>query len=120
MSAKRAQEPRLRKPMSSDQRAKLAEAMRNYVANDDRWPAHRQKLAEAQLARKITLYPEEVEAITKLRKKGRTFAYIAEEFRVCKEVLTRELAAMGVPTGHVKPERRAKQGRGFWRSFDPA
>ena len=46
--AKFAQEPRKRPVMSMAQRSKLSEAMKKYVANDPRWPEHREKLAEAQ------------------------------------------------------------------------
>ena len=118
MSAKRAQEPRLRRPMSAEQRAKLAAAQRAYVAHDPRWPAHRQKLAEAQIARRMTLFPEEIAIIAALRRKGRTLSYIAEEIGIDREVLHRELHANGLSTAPVRTERRARRGKGFWRSFD--
>ena len=63
--------------MSEEQRQKLSEAQKAYVASDPRWLEHRQKLAAAQIVRRMTLTP-------------------------------------------VKPDKRAKRGKGFWRSFDPA
>ena len=53
-----------------------------------------------------------------MRKKGRTFSYIEQEIGINRNVITRELNARGIPTGPVKADRRAKRGRGFWRSFD--
>ena len=66
----------------------------------------------------MTLFPNEVQAIVKMREKGRTFSYISEEISVCREVIQRELSALGIATGHVKSERRARRGQGFWRCFD--
>ena len=43
MSAKVAQNPRLRAVMSVEQWVKLRAAQKAYVANDPRWAAHRQK-----------------------------------------------------------------------------
>jgi hypothetical protein len=54
-----------------------------------------------------------------MQSKGRTFSYIQEEIGVCHDVIRRELAERGYSTAPVKPERRAKRGTGFWRSFDP-
>ena len=118
MSAKRAQEPRLRRPMSAAQRAKLSATQRAYVARDPRWPAHRRKLMDANLARRRTLAPDEIAAITAMRNKGRTFSYIAEEIGIDDGVLRREFRANGFSTARVRPERRAKPGTGPWRSFD--
>ena len=109
---------RKRCPISADQRAKLSLAQRAYVARDPRWPAHRRKLAAAQEARRMTLFDNEVAVIVALRRKGRTFSYIAEEIGVCREVIGRELRARGIATDHVKADRRARRGRGFWRCFD--
>ena len=50
--------------------------------------------------------------------KGRTFSYISEEIGVCREVIQRELSALGIATSHIKSERRVRRGKGFWRSFD--
>ena len=86
---------RKRCPMSAEQRAKLSLAQRAYVAHDPRWPEHRRKLAAAQEARRMTLFDNEVAAIVALRRKGRTFSYIAEEIGVCREVIGRELAGAG-------------------------
>jgi hypothetical protein len=54
-----------------------------------------------------------------MRAKGRTFSYIQEEIGVCHDVIRRELAERGASTAPVRPEKRAKRGSGFWRSFDP-
>jgi hypothetical protein len=105
--------------MSEDQRRKLSEAQRAYVAADPRWAEHRQKLADAQTARRMTLSAAEFEAVVRMRAKGRTFAYIQEEIGVCHDVIRRELAERGHSTAPVRPDRRAKRGTGFWRSFDP-
>ena len=61
---------RPRAPMSAEQRAKLSAAQFAYMANDPRWPEHRRKLAAAQEARRMTLFPNEVQAIVKMREKG--------------------------------------------------
>ena len=105
--------------MSEEQRRKLSAAQRAYVASDPRWAEHRQKLADAQIARRMTLSPDEIEAVLGMRSKGRTFAYIQEEIGVCHDVIRRELAERGYSTAPVRSERRAKRGNGFWRSFDP-
>ena len=118
MSEKLAQEPRIRAPMSAEQRAKLSAAQLAYIANDPRWTAHRQKLADAQIAHRMTLFPDEIEVIVTMRKKGRTLSYIAEEIGIDRGVLRRELQANGISTAAVRPVRRARRGKGFWRSFD--
>jgi hypothetical protein len=120
MSAKRAQEPRLRRPMSAEQRAKLSATQKAYVASDPRWPAHRQKLADRMqgITPRMTLFPNEIAAAVAMRKRGRTFSYIAEEIGIDRDVLRRELRANGIPTGPLKADRRARQGKGPWRSFD--
>lgn len=105
--------------MSEEQRRKLSEAQRAYVASDPRWAEHREKLAAAQIARRMTLTPDEIEAVVRMRAKGRSFSYIQEEIGVCHDVIRRELAERGHSTAPVKPERQAKRGTGFWRSFDP-
>ena len=110
--------PRARRPMSQEQRAKLSSAQNAYVANDPRWAEHRRKLAAAQETRRMTLLENEVAAIVEMRKKGRTFSYIAEEIGVCREVIGRELRALGIPTSAVRADRRARRGHGFWRCFD--
>ena len=110
--------PIRRPPTSAEQRAKLSAAQLAYIANDPRWPEHRRKLAAAQEARRMTLWDNEIAAIVAMRREGRTFSYIAEEIGVCRDVITRELTALGIPTAHVKPDRRARPGRGFWRCFD--
>jgi len=110
--------PRQRPPMSQAQRDKLSVAQRAYVAHDSRWPEHRRKLAAAQEAKRMTLFDSEVAAIAALRRKGRTFDYIAGEIGVCREVISRELRARGFDTSRVRADRRARRGRGFWRCFD--
>ena len=104
--------------MSEEQRQKLSAAQKAYVANDPRWPEHRRKLAAAQEAKRMTLMENEVTAIVQMRKQGRNFSYIAEEIGVCREVIKRELTALGISTAPVKADRRARRGRGFWRCFD--
>ena len=112
--------PRLRPRTSDEQRRKLSAAQKAYVAFDPRWAEHRKKLADAQIARRMTLAPNELEAVLTMRAKGRTFSYIQEEIGVCHDVIRRELAERGYSTAPVKAERRAKRGAGFWRSFDTA
>ena len=98
---------RTRAPISAAQRAKLSAAQFAYTANDPRWPEHRRKLAAAQEARRMTLFPNEIQAIVKMREKGRTFSYISEEIGVSREVIRRELWALGIDTSPVKSEHRA-------------
>ena len=105
--------------MSEEQRRKLSSAQLAYVASDPRWAEHRQKLAAAQIARRMTLSPDEIEAILRMRSRGRTFSYIQEVIGVCHDVIRRELAERGYSTAPVKPDRRAKRSVGFWRCFDP-
>ncbi len=109
---------RRRAPMSQEQRRKLSLAQNAYVANDPRWAEHRQKLADAQVARRMTLTPEELEAVLAMRAKGRTFSYIQEEIGVCHDVIRRELAERGYPTARPRREQRVRRGKGHWRSFD--
>ncbi len=66
----------------------------------------------------MTLLEHEVTAILEMRKKGRNFEYIAEEIGVCRDVIRRDLAALSITAERVKSDRRARQGKGFWRSFD--
>lgn len=111
-------QPGKRQPMSPEQRAKLSTAQKEYVANDPRWAEHRRKLAAAQEARRMTLMESEVAMILDMRRRGRTFSYIAEEIGICHDVIRRELKAIGITTERVKANRRARRGRGFWRCFD--
>ena len=104
--------------MSVEQRQKLSVAQKAYVATDPRWAEHRQKLADAQTARRMTLTPEEFDKVLAMRAKGRTFSYIQEEIGVCHDVIRRELAERGHSTAPIRAERRATRGTGFWRSFD--
>ena len=118
LNADRARGVRPPSPISPEQRVKLSAAQLAYVANDPRWAAHRQKLADAQIARRMTLTSEEVALILAMRAKGRTFSYIQEEIGVCHDVIRRELTALGHSTAPIRPEKRARRGRGYWRSFD--
>ncbi len=110
--------PRRRPPISLAQRQKLSAAQKAYVATNPRWAAHRQKLADAQIVRRMTLTPEEFDMAVKMRAKGRTFSYIEAEIGVCHDVIRRELAERGHSTARIRKDRRAKRGTGHWRSFD--
>ena len=114
----RGSNPSRRPPISETQRQKLSEAQKAYVTTDPRWAVHRQKLADAQIARRMSLTPEEFDMVVKMRAKGRTFSYIEAEIGVCHDVIRRELAERGHSTAPVRSQRRAKRGTGFWRSFD--
>ena len=110
--------PRRRPPISEEQRRKLSAAQKAYVARDPRWAEHRRRLADAQIARRMSLTPEEFDMVVKMRAKGRTFSYIEAEIGVCHNVIRRELAERSHSTAPVRSQRRAKRGTGFWRSFD--
>ena len=110
--------PRRRPPISEEQRQKLSAAQKAYVARDPRWAEHRRKLADAQIARRMSLTPEEFDMVVKMRAKGRTFSYIEAEIGVCHDVIRRALAERGYSTARIRKERRAKRGIGHWRSFD--
>jgi hypothetical protein len=107
-----------RPPTSKEQKAKLSKAQLAYIANDVRWAEHRRKLAAAQEARRMTLMENEVTMIVEMRKKGRKFSYISEEIGICRDVITRELKALGISTARIKSDKRARRGSGFWRCFD--
>jgi hypothetical protein len=114
----RGNNPSRRPPISEAQRQKISAAQKAYVATDPRWAAHRQKLADAQIAYRMTLTSEEFEMVVKMRAKGRTFSYIEAEIGVCHDVIRRALAERGYSTSRIREERRAKRGTGHWRSFD--
>jgi hypothetical protein len=102
-----------------DQRTRLSAAQLSYMASDPRWPAHRERMQEAALeATKLTLLPEEIVSAIELRRKGRNFEYIGEELRVSDKVIRREFRAQGISTARIKPDRRARPGKGHWRCFD--
>ncbi len=109
---------RTRAPVSAEQRRKLSLAQKAYVAGDPRWAEHRRKLADAQIARRMSLTQEELEAALAMRAKGRTFSYIQEEIGVCHDVIRRELAQRGYSTARIRRDKRARRGKGHWRSFD--
>jgi uncharacterized protein YerC len=108
--ARFAQNPRLRDPMSDDQRAKLAEAQRAYMANDPRWQEHRRKLAAANEVNRRTLSPEEVQTIVGLRQQGYSYRSIADHVGIGIEAMRREMKALNIPTARprVTAEQRAK------------
>jgi hypothetical protein len=95
----RGNNPSRRLPVSQEQHQKLSAAQREYVATDPRWAAHRQKLAEAQLARRMTLTPDEFDMVVKMRAKGRTFSYIEAEIGVCHDVICRVQPALPTVAG---------------------
>ena len=104
-----------RKP---EQRERLSIVMKAYVDNDPRWPEQRARMMGAAVeATRLTLLPEELVLIVELRRKGRTFEYLSEEFCVSEKIIRRELQAQGISTARVK-RRRAKVGVGYWRCFD--
>ena len=102
-----------------DQKTRLSAAQINYMQNDPRWPTHREKMMKAAVeATRLTLLPEEIEKVVELRRKGRNFEYIGEELCVGDRIIRRELKALDIPTGRVRPRAKAKRGQGHWRCFD--
>lgn len=96
------------------QRARLSATMKEYIALDPRWPDHRARMQKAAMATvRLTLSPLEVMQITELRRKGRTFEYLSEEFCVSEKVIRRELQALGYSTARI-PKRRAQKSIGIW------
>jgi len=114
----RGSNPSRRPPVSQEQRQKLSAAQKAYVATDPRWAAHCQKLADVQIARRMTLTSEEFDMVVKMRVRGRTFSFIEAEIGVCHDVIRRALAERGYSTARIRKDRRAKRGTGYWRSFD--
>lgn len=105
-----------RKP---DQRKRLSDAMHSYMANDPRWPDHEVRFRQAAVeVTRLTLLPEEIEKAVELRNRGRNFEYISEELCVSDRIVRRELNALGISTKRVRPDKRAKQAKGYWRCFD--
>jgi hypothetical protein len=51
----------------------------------------------------MTLFDNEVTAIVAMRKKGRTFSYIAEEMGVCHDVIRRESAVRRLAASPLSP-----------------
>jgi DNA-binding NarL/FixJ family response regulator len=105
--------------VSAEQRAKLSAAQRAYLESNPKRP-QRPRRNVAPSPRRMTLFANEVQAIMEMRRKGRTFSYIAEVIGVCEHVIRRELKAMNISTSRIKADRRAHRGRGFLRSFDEA
>jgi hypothetical protein len=90
-----------------EQRTRLSHTTKRYIDTDPRWPGHRARMMDAALqATKLTLLPAELALIIELRRKGRTFEYLAEEFCVSEKVIRREFKNAGIPTSRV-PRRRA-------------
>jgi hypothetical protein len=116
--ASKARRSKCRRPpkMPDAQRRKLSIAHRAYMANDPRWPAHRQKLVDAAFAKRFTLSDEEIRQVVAMRKRGWSFSYIQEELCVCYEVIVREMNARGISTARGK-RQRARKGKGFWGRF---
>jgi hypothetical protein len=114
----RGSNPSCRPPVTQQQREKYSAAQKAYVATDPRWAAHRQKLADTQIARRMTLTPEEFDMVVRMRARGRTFSYIEAEIGVCHDEIRRALAERGYSTAPIRKDRRAKRGAGYWRSFD--
>ena len=67
--------------------------------------------------KRMRLLPGEITAVLAMRKKGRTFSYIAEEIGIQDRVLRRAFRANGFSTARIKPDSRAKPKRAPWRSF---
>jgi hypothetical protein len=99
-SATRGRRPR--SPMSPKHCSNLSVAQSSYVRNDPRWPEHRRKLVAAQQARRMTLFPSEVQTIVEMRQKGRTLREISDKIGVCVEVLRREMRENGVDPGNLR------------------
>jgi hypothetical protein len=104
-----------------EQRQRLSTAQLTYMAQDPRWPAHEVRFRQAaKEVTRLTLSQEEIDQIAALRAKGRNFEYIAEVLCVSDKVIRRELRARDIRTGRLPPKRKAKRGKGYWRSFDDA
>ena len=68
------------------------------------------------LSRKIALSPDQIRAIQSLRKTGRTLEDIAELMCLSRQVITRELRSLGVPTDRVRTKRIAQRRSNAWHS----
>jgi hypothetical protein len=91
----------------------MALAQLSFGAHDPRWPEHHRVPSGSAV---MTLFDNEVAAIVALRRKRRSFSYIAEEI-VCRDVIRCALAgcaALGI-AGRV--DRLLELRRGFWRCF---
>lgn len=88
---------------------------------DPRWPSHRGRMgANAIDVTKFTVFPDEIEKVVGLRKKGRTFDYLAEELCLSAKVLRRELRATGSTPGRSGQSAARSVGSGSGgRSTDP-
>ena len=91
--------------------------MTDYTSNDPRFPEHCRTASERQ---RWKLFQEEIAAAQELLRRGRNFEYVSETLCVSAEVLRRELRSLGIDTRPARPEKRAKRGKGPWRSFEDA
>ncbi len=105
---------------SDEARQRSSEQLTARHANN---PAFKQKILDAFIARnrarRLTLFPNEVDIVKRLRADGRSISYIAEEIGIGYAILSREMRAAGLDTAPLKRTRRALRGKGYWRSFDP-
>jgi hypothetical protein len=106
-----------KKVLSESVRIRKSLQQKAYVAADPRWNEHRQKLAQVQIAKRMTLHDEEVHIILAHRRRGRTLSFIAEDIGIDRDVLSREMRARDISTAPIKRQRICR-GKGFWRSFD--
>lgn len=91
------------------------------MANDPRWPDHRARMqAAACEVTKLTLLPEEIDKAVELCRKGRNLEYIGEELRISDKIVRQEFRSLGLETCRIAPRPKARRGKGYWRSFDPA
>jgi len=104
-----------------EQRRRLSDAQLAYMAQDPRWLDHEVRFRQAAAdCTRLTILPEEIEIVVALRSKGRNFEYIGEQLCISDKIIRRELKALGISTKAVKPEKRARRGKGYWRCYDEA
>lgn len=138
MSAKQAKTPRVRPAMSDAQKKLLSRRQKEYIANDPRWNEHRAKLSKAMTEytssdprfpehcrefserKRFKLFDEEISAAKELLGRGRNLEYVSETLCMSEDILRRELRSLGIDPKPASPKKRAKRGRGPWRSFEPA
>jgi len=103
-------------PRWAEHRAKLSKAMTDYTTNDPRFREHCRRASERQ---RWKLFQEEIAAAKEMLSRGRNVEYVSETLCVSEDVLRRELKANGIQPRPARPQKRAKRGKGPWRSFDP-
>jgi hypothetical protein len=106
------------KPIPESLRIRKSHQQKAYVAADPRWQEHRRKLAQAQIAKRMTLTDDEIPIILAHRRRGRTLSYIAEDIGIDRDILTREMRARDISTAPVRQTSRVRRVKGFWRTFD--